>query len=430
MTCDDSNDTDWDGCTSNWVSEYRVNQFTGGDQRAPAVALFPDGGFVIVWEGITKDDDSGEIFGRLYNAAGFPAGNEFQVNSQSDNLQIMPGAAAFSDGSFAIVWFSMSLQPGYSGIMLRRYASNGAALGDEYTVQEVGTLQNQQPAIAPFDDDSFVIAWRADLGDGNGYDIYARLYGSDGNPEGGQIHVQTSDDGLQQNPDVAALQDGNFLVAWESCPKDPGGIPQDGSDCGIFASVFDSAFAPVLSDIPVNSNKDNDQRFVTVASRGDRFCVLWVNELEAGFDWDISGQHLLSGGTTDGAEFVASTPSLGVDPGAPDVSGQANGSFVAAFQTIQSVAPGAHMDVVVQRFDQDAGKSGTPLAANLHLPGEQRAPSVGLFSNGRFVVVWESCPSVEVPEELGQDGDGCGIFVMRFEADGTPCALFDCSTGG
>ncbi|EGF89942.1 VBCS repeat-containing protein [Asticcacaulis biprosthecium C19] len=48
--------------------------------------------------------------------------------------------------------------------------------------------------------------------------------------------------------------------------------------------------------------------------------------------------------------------------------------------------------------------------ANSFITGDQFAPSITRLSNGGNVVAWES---------YGQDGDASGIYLQRYDADGT-----------
>src|SRR5262245_2647478 len=61
-------------------TEFLVNALTTGRQSDPAVV--PDGasGFVVVWEseGTAEDSDGSGIRARRFDAAGTPAGGEFQ----------------------------------------------------------------------------------------------------------------------------------------------------------------------------------------------------------------------------------------------------------------------------------------------------------------------------------------------------------------
>ena len=70
--------------------EFRVNSYTTGFQGHPAVGVDPTQGFVVVWEGQGADDQPFGIFGQRYSAAGTPMGGEFRVNSFTTGHQRYP----------------------------------------------------------------------------------------------------------------------------------------------------------------------------------------------------------------------------------------------------------------------------------------------------------------------------------------------------
>jgi hypothetical protein len=78
--------------------EFQVNTYTPGDQKYPAVAMSPDGSFVVVWEsGLHPLDLSGKaIIGRRFDSAGNPLADEFLVNSLTTGDQHWPALAVWS----------------------------------------------------------------------------------------------------------------------------------------------------------------------------------------------------------------------------------------------------------------------------------------------------------------------------------------------
>jgi hypothetical protein len=78
--------------------EFLVNNIQDLDQRAPAVAAFDGGGFVVVWE----DDDFG-VAAREFDASGNPVGGQFQIGF-SDKMEERPRIAV-RDGGFLVTWY-------------------------------------------------------------------------------------------------------------------------------------------------------------------------------------------------------------------------------------------------------------------------------------------------------------------------------------
>jgi len=92
----------------------------------------------------------------------------------------------------------------------------------------------------------------------------------------------------------------------------------------------------------------------------------------------------------------------------PAVAQAENGTFVIVW----SADDGDQRGVVGLRFDADGAPLGTEFAVNSYTSGSQLYPAVATAPDGSFVVVWY--------DQDGRDGDGGGVFLRRFLADGQP----------
>src|SRR5688572_33056997 len=87
-------------------AEFQVNSFTTGPQHNTAVAMDPDGNFVVVWGAAEGAGDNYGIFARRFNAAGVAQGDEFRVNTHTPDFQNLPSIAMDADGDFVVAWNS------------------------------------------------------------------------------------------------------------------------------------------------------------------------------------------------------------------------------------------------------------------------------------------------------------------------------------
>ena len=92
-------------------NEFRINVTTNNDQETPSVACLTGGGFVVVWGGKGSGDNSG-VFRDRYGADGVALGGEFLVNTHTANQQKLPAVAALPDGGFLAAWQSHGGQDG------------------------------------------------------------------------------------------------------------------------------------------------------------------------------------------------------------------------------------------------------------------------------------------------------------------------------
>lgn len=120
------------------TGEIVANTFTTYEQSQPAIAALTNG-FVVVWQSMLQDGSYWGVYGQRFNADGSKAGDEFQVNTKTQDSQQHPTVTGLANGGFVISWEAQyqdgnqqgSLQPGTSGteIVQQRYDQNGNALG-------------------------------------------------------------------------------------------------------------------------------------------------------------------------------------------------------------------------------------------------------------------------------------------------------------
>lgn len=156
-------------------SEFRVNTYTTGAQGSPALALSPDGRFVVSWA--SSDGSDGGVYAQRFDALGVVQGSEFRVNRTTSSDQGLPSVSMDANGAFLIAWTEQSLAGSYYGINARRYDAEGGALGDEFQVGTVTSASWQYgSANAVNNSGEFVIVWSNwNVGSANSFDIEGRL---------------------------------------------------------------------------------------------------------------------------------------------------------------------------------------------------------------------------------------------------------------
>jgi len=212
--------------------EFRVNTTTVDDQQRPSVAGFADGTFVVVWESQAQDyGGTWGVYGQRFRANGTPLGGEFRVNNRRKDDQWNPSIAKLADGGFVVVWEATGQDGSGQGIFARRYDANKKPVGNEFQVNTYTQDDQQYPSVAGLANGGFVVTWTSWLQDGSGQGVYGQRYGADGNPAGAEFPVNTNTVDDQQNSSVTGLTNGNFVVAWES-------YAQDGHFWGVYGQRF------------------------------------------------------------------------------------------------------------------------------------------------------------------------------------------------
>jgi hypothetical protein len=376
--------------------EFRVNTFTTNDQTRPAVAVGPEGRFVVIW---SSDFGSFGVYGQRFDEAGQRLGQEFLVNTYITNDQKFATVAMDPDGNFVVVWQSAGQDGSFPGVYGQRFNAAGGPRGTEFRVNTYTTNRQAYPRVATDARGNFVVAWHSYTQEGQTYyGVFAQRYDAAGLPRGGEFHVNsyTTDD--QFYPAVAMDAVGNFVVVWES-------RFQDGDDRGIFGQRFDAAGVPLGAEFRVNTYTTNPQVFASVAMDGaGNFVVVWGSQGADGHTYGVAGQRFDSTGVARGTEFRVNTYTTAFQR-KPAVTMDAGGNFVVVWESSFQDDPGGSYGIFGQRFDASGLPRGTEFQVNTYTTNDQAEAAVAGDSVGNFVVVWAS---------TGQDGSLDGVFGRRY----------------
>jgi hypothetical protein len=320
--------------------EFQANVTTAGDQILPAVAVAPDGGFMVVWTqnaNPLSSHPSFDLFGRIYNADGSPRTGEIPLyDTPLTGYQPRARVAANAGGEYMVVWSN------------DRYAS---------------------------------------------LKIQARLYAPDGHPLGGVIPLASSlPSGVPvfSPPDVTTDPAGGFLVAWNSF-----GIPGSSS---IVTRRFDAQGNPIGSPVAFDAQYSGESpRLATFPGGGFLAVWAWVGSLTDSFVSDLWAQRLDASGRTVGASFLLNPESreLGGRPLLTPVT-YADGGFSVIWIPVQPLFPVAE-GMWARRFNADGTPAGDLTMIHPPFAAITTAPAALALPSGDTWVLWDFAGSPGAP---------------------------------
>jgi hypothetical protein len=86
-------------------SEFLINTYTANQQSYSRVASLSDGSFVVIWSSLGQDGSSTGVYGQRFNSTTAKTlGTEFRINDYTTGNQFKPSIAGFQDGSFVVAW--------------------------------------------------------------------------------------------------------------------------------------------------------------------------------------------------------------------------------------------------------------------------------------------------------------------------------------
>jgi hypothetical protein len=145
--------------------ELQVNDYTTAWQRFPSVSVAPTGEFVVAWQsmGSYGDDVIGySVQAQRFDPSGARLGGQFQVNTLTMDYQAAPAVASDADGGFVLAWYSdvsAGNDDSGSSVQARRFSADGVPLGREFQVNSDTSDVQWMPAVATGAGGSFVVAW-------------------------------------------------------------------------------------------------------------------------------------------------------------------------------------------------------------------------------------------------------------------------------
>jgi len=257
--------------------EFIVNSSLSASQVVPDVTQLITGGFVVTWSG-GSGDDSTSIYAQIYDEQGAPSGGEVRVNTYLTNNQTNPAVNPLSDGGFVISWESFGQDKDdsnyQSGIYSQIFDVNGVSISNEFQVNSYTSSYQQYPTITALSDGGFVVAWQSDGQDGNGYGIYAQRYDGDGNRIGSEFQANTYVTSTQYAPVITALNNGGFVIGWQSTGQDEFGS-------GVYGQRFDDSGNRVGDEFNINSFVIGEQYQLDLAAYGNNdFIATWQSNGE------------------------------------------------------------------------------------------------------------------------------------------------------
>jgi VCBS repeat-containing protein len=276
--------------------EFRVNTYTDGYQSSQSMAALADGGFLIGWSSQHQDGDGWGTYAQRYDADGNTVGSEFLVNTgTTTENQLVNSITGLPDGGFLITWRgSEAADPFYGDLFAQRYDAAGAPVGSAFRVSDPAPQNQTSGDIAVLADGGFVITWTST----EDYSIYAKRYDASGVAIGAEFQVtEPNPDLLRSGGSVTALDDGGFVIAWNS--------NQEGSLNGVYLQRYAADGTPIGAETLVNTARYGEQSGGSMATLADgSLVVTWMTSEEGYGNFDIHAQRLQPGSLAGDAGVV------------------------------------------------------------------------------------------------------------------------------
>jgi hypothetical protein len=337
------------------------------------------------------------------------------------------------------ILLAITLMYAASGIFAAEVAgSDVSKIGSEILVNTQKLYDQTLAQSAKLNNGGFVTVWvdwadstKTTVADGSWSGIKAQVFSAAGAKAGAEILVNTATLNWQQDPHVAVLQNGNFVVTWTdgwdyfSYADHPGsqgvgGATGDKEGKAIKAQVFSAGGTPIGTEILVNTEPRNHQTAEKIiALSNGNFVVTWEDWVSSCvYDADGSLNRCGGGPEIKAQLFDATGKKVGLELAVtgdysygPQIATLQNGGFVIVWHDGHYSVD----DVKAQIYNAGGVKVGMPILVNtagtgatFSLQNEERV--VGL-TNGGFAVAWT---------DNNGDDSSKGVKAQVFDAGGSP----------
>ncbi len=181
-----------------------------------------NGGFAVTWQAQSNvgDFDNSSIQMQIFDANGNKVGTEIQVNTKEDEYQQAPKITELSNGYIVVTWEDVEDAPGDGGqIKGQVFDGEGNRVGDEFTINSNSQNNQHSPAIAALSGGRFIVTWtdNSGIGTDNQDDaIRAQIFSVSSAPGPGAIDIAASL-GDNDGSEVLALSVSGIPVGVRIC---------------------------------------------------------------------------------------------------------------------------------------------------------------------------------------------------------------------
>ena len=185
------------------VLAFALNGATAGSQGDVAIAATADGGYLGAWS-----IGSGFVRGRYVDANGTPGTEDF-LNTTTDDLQFDASMALLGNGNNVVSFTDHS--SGTDTVRIRILGQGAPADDFDVTASDLPQRESDVTALGA---DGFAVAFTRDYGAGD-TDVRVQRYHADGTVNGALITVDSSTGLATDHASIVDLTSGGFVVAWE-----------------------------------------------------------------------------------------------------------------------------------------------------------------------------------------------------------------------
>ncbi len=331
------------------ASDLRASVFSSSTQAHAALAVAPDGSYMVAWDSRRQEGGTYGVFARAFDAAGNALSHELHVNQTMPGMQYKPTVAFAADGSAWFAWESHGQDGSGSSVVARRFEMKEGqyvAAGPEIAVNSQRQDDQSMPVLAANGDGGVLAVFADQLPtDADGLARFELRARSLADTDSSDVVVSHPGQGTDTLPSLTAIADGSYLLTWARAHAD--------HSSGIWACHLNADGTPAGDEFRLSTNPTSIEPSIDVLPNGE-FIAAWLVEHAEGYA--VEAARFNRSGKRLHAQTVA-TPDDGWKSGVA-VAASNDGRYLVAFNTERPTdVAGAHggvdRDIVIHQFNAD-----------------------------------------------------------------------------
>ncbi|MHA4870659.1 Ig-like domain-containing protein [Duganella sp. PWIR1] len=307
------------------------------------------------------------------------------ISSAAGNFEVLPVSAASSGLDGVILQLFRNIDNGGDKLSARLFDRDGNPLGGNFAIGAESGGEQRGQVVTALQSGGFAVAYHSNpvagaFGNNGAWEVKVQLLDGAGQLLGGPITVNTTTDGSQRLPAIVALEDGGFVVTWQSTQQD------DGPYTSIYARTFNAFGEPLGPEVPVSISAVGHLAQPTIAALPGGYVILWSGKVSAG-STGLMQQYFDEYGNKIGDQQLVheiSDPNGQVYFATQQIAATGNGGHVVSW--VQDVGIEGQDKVMVRNYDV----SGNPVGAAFAVAsGSHLGADVLGLSDGSYMVVWD-----------------------------------------
>lgn len=312
-------------------------------------------------------------------------------------------------GHIIVVWDSRRQEAGTYGVYARMLDSFGRPLSPEIHINDFVKGTQNRPAVCFDSKGGIWFAWQSTGQDGSGTGIVARRFNADFSEATGEIAVNVNREGAQAMPVIAASNDGQVMIAWETPSTFVLAAPGASE---IHARLFNVDGTHAGDEMRLNSafetGSSRTASLIHIA-KTDEFVLTWSQADESNDSAVVCAQRYSATGAPVGDYFSVSPTDDGRFHVEPSVSADSDGRLAFVWMTSEDEFG---YSVSLRRFNAD----GSPIDESFQTvaPASREWKSgaaIATADDGRFAVAYN---------QFASDRTFDRVFARFYGADGSP----------